>query len=371
MAANLKKRRGSQRGSVTRLMTCVGELEGLAGQPSTADHAHQLLTKLRAHDEEFKNLHFQIIDSIAEENEEELEAEQEILNGFEDAVCDLTIRLEALSAHDPVAPVDRRPLEQKMTRLETGLDRVDTRLSDPGDVPERAELNQFQEELSDYKRDLAALYEDLVTRDIADDDNLFDRHSRLERNLSSVSLKLKGSLVLPTATAPSVTGIKLPKLEVPAFDGSMIHWKQFWDQFTTAVHSKTTLSNAEKIVYLQQALKDGTAKNAIEGLSHSGDNYEEAVRCLTARYDRPRLIQRTHVQAIIDAPPLKDGSGKELRKLHDKIQQHLRALGTLGCDLPGTFITSMIELKLDADTLFEWQKHSQEEAAVPPYDQLH
>lgn len=46
----------------------------------------------------------------------------------------------------------------------------------------------------------------------------------------------------------------------------MIHCKQFWDQFNTAVHSKTTLSSAEKIVYLQQALKDGTAKSTIEGL---------------------------------------------------------------------------------------------------------
>ena len=67
---------------------------------------------------------------------------------------------------------------------------------------------------------------------------------------------------------------------------------------------------------------------------------------------------------------LKDGSGKELRKLHDNLQQHLRALGTLGCDLPTTFVTSMIELKLDTDTLFEWQKHSQSDLGVPPYEQL-
>ena len=94
------------------------------------------------------------------------------------------------------------------------------------------------------------------------------------------------------------------------------------------------------------------------------------MKCLKARYDQPRLIQRTHVHAIIDAPPLKDGSGKELRKLHDNLQQHLRALVTLGYDLPGTFITSMIELKLDANKLFEWQKHSHDNSEVPPYEQL-
>ena len=117
-------------------------------------------------------------------------------------------------------------------------------------------------------------------------------------------------------------------------------------------------------------LKDGSEKNAIEGLSHSGENYDEAVKCLKARYDRPRLIHHTHVQMIVDTPPLKEGNGKELRRLHNNIQQHVRALKTLGCDLPGKFITSMIELKLDTDTLFEWQKHSQTSTDVPPYEEL-
>ena len=74
--------------------------------------------------------------------------------------------------------------------------------------------------------------------------------------------------------------VKLPKLDVPTFNGNLIHWKQFWDQFAVAVHNKTNLSNAEKTVYLQQVIKDGSAKNAIEGLSHSGDNYNEAIESL-------------------------------------------------------------------------------------------
>ena len=45
------------------------------------------------------------------------------------------------------------------------------------------------------------------------------------------------------------------------------------------------ISDAEKLVYLRQALKDGSAKNYIEGLSRSGEQYEEAMECLRARYD--------------------------------------------------------------------------------------
>ena len=110
-------------------------------------------------------------------------------------------------------------------------------------------------------------------------------------------------------------------------------------------------------------------KMDLQGMQ-SGVNYDEAIECLKSRYNRSRLIQHTHVQLILNTPPLKEGNGKELRRLHDTLQQHVRALKTLGCDLPGKFITSMIELKLDVDTLFEWQKHSKTEADVPHYQDL-
>ena len=123
-------------------------------------------------------------------------------------------------------------------------------------------------------------------------------------------------------------------------------------------------------MYLQHALKDGTAKRVIEGLSRSGDNYAEAVGCLQARYDRPRLIHQTHVRMILDAPGLKDGTGKELRRLHDMVPQHLRALKALGHEPPGPFVTSLLELKLDTTTMFEWQRHSQTSEDVPHYNDL-
>jgi hypothetical protein len=85
----------------------------------------------------------------------------------------------------------------------------------------------------------------------------------------------------------------------------VLHWQQFWEQFHVAIYS---LSNAEKVVYLQQAIMQESAKSAIEGLSQSGDQYGEAINCLKSRYNRPRLTHRAHVPTIMDTPPLKDGS---------------------------------------------------------------
>ena len=39
-------------------------------------------------------------------------------------------------------------------------------------------------------------------------------------------------------------------------------------------------------------------------------------------------------------------------------------------DPPGPFITSLLELKLDTNTMFEWQRHSQNSVDVPHYSKL-
>ena len=106
-------------------------------------------------------------------------------------------------------------------------------------------------------------------------------------------------------------------------------------------------------MYLQNAIKDKTAKSLIAGLTKSSNHYDEAVKCLQERYDRPSQIHQTRVCQIIEATPLKDGMGKEIHALHDIIVQHLRALKSLGHEPSQAFITSLLEMKLDSITMFE------------------
>ena len=67
---------------------------------------------------------------------------------------------------------------------------------------------------------------------------------------------------------------------------------------------------------------------------------------------------------------MKKGNGKKLRKLHDTVQQYIRALKAMDCEPSGPFITSVVELKLDTMTMFKWQKHSQDATSVPHYQDL-
>ena len=120
---------------------------------------------------------------------------------------------------------------------------------------------------------------------------------------------------------------------MPTFDGDIMNWRRFWEQYEVSIHSRTHLTDPEKLAYLRQSLKNGPARHVIEGLSGSGNDYAEAVECLQKRYDKPRLLHQAHVRAIIEAPGPKEGNGKELRRLHDVCSQHLRALKAMGYEL--------------------------------------
>ena len=170
----------------------------------------------------------------------------------------------------------------------------------------------------------------------------------MDQAIFDMSLEIMRRLCMPESTTPTAKtrGVKLPKIDVPMFDGDILHWQTFWEQFSVAIHDRTSISDAEKLVYLRHSLKDGSAKSVIEGLSRSGEQYAEAIESLKSRYSRPRLIHQTHVRKIYEVPGMREGTGKELRRLHDTVQQHLRALKAMGQEPSGSFchFTTGIEI---------------------------
>ena len=375
-----RKRRGVVKASITRLGSRLKELESKVEEPATHDHAQRLATRLDTLDADFKTHHFALIDLI--DDEETLGKEQEALDQHDDDVTTLAVCLQQLITVSSTTPTNsdlRKALTRKLQHLEKSLtlvsENVHTLSSRPEDV---CRLQQHEEQLSDYKKDLADIRNSLLSSSIEEGDELLGLHSALEKHFFDCSLQIKELLQTraeprdptPRPTPSDSKGVKLPRLDTPSFDGNILNWKRFWEQFCISVHDRSSLSDSEKLVYLQHALKDGSAKHVIEGLSRSGEHYAEAVKCLTSRYNRPRLIHQTHVKMVLETPPLKEGSGRELRRFHDTVQQHLRALKAMDYEPSPHFITSTLELKLDANTMFEWQKHSQSSTDVPHYEEL-
>ena len=372
-ATALRRRRGVVRGSITRIKTKLRDLQRKEDQSHTPSYARQMAQRLESLNSEFKNIHYSIVELL--ESEEDRAREQTNLDEVDDEIAELLVAIETLvSSSTPFKSNDggKRIVSRRLAHLNRKLDLI-IEVVEADEEQDIFLLQQYEADLLDHKRELTEIRTEILGLDLEDGDEMYETQSSLEDLIFRLSLRLRRLATCDSDVSKSTKlheGVKLPTLEVPKFDGDIICWKMFWEQFNISVHTRANLSNAEKLVYLQHSVKDGSAKKVIEGLSRTGDCYDEAVKCLKARFDRPRIIHQVHVKMILEAPSLKDGSGRELRRLHDVVQQHLRALKVMDHEPSGAFITSALELKLDASTMFEWQKSSQEHSDVPHYCEL-
>ena len=86
--------------------------------------------------------------------------------------------------------------------------------------------------------------------------------------------------------------VKLPKLELKTFDGDIINWKRFRDQFDVSVHSHNLISKIEiylKFSYLKTFLNE-SASSCISDLTLTTENYDEAVKILEERFDNTQIL---------------------------------------------------------------------------------
>ena len=232
-------------------------------------------------------------------------------------------------------------------------------------------LQQLEEQVASIKLDLSDVIRDILSSEKEEED-LLQLKDGLREALFELSLQIRRLLQdRPSnpSTLKSESRVRLLKIDVPTFDRNIINWNMLWEQFDMSINSQTQLTNVEKLAYLRHALKDRPAIQTIQQLSRLADQYEEVVR-LKSRYDRPCLVHREQIRAILEAPSVKGVNGEDLRHLHDVSSQPLRALATTKQNITESFITSMLEMKLDQGKMFEWQRHSQEPKDVPYYSAL-
>ncbi|KRX57147.1 hypothetical protein T09_10010 [Trichinella sp. T9] len=122
----------------------------------------------------------------------------------------------------------------------------------------------------------------------------------------------------------------IPKL--PTFDGEILQFKAFWDQFSAAVHRREDLEDVTKFVHLRSCLA-GAALHAISGVTTAVENYPAVVQLLHDRFYRVSDILDAHILKIFSVTK-EVVKGKEgLLALHDKLYGPLLELKAIGRDL--------------------------------------
>ena len=124
-------------------------------------------------------------------------------------------------------------------------------------------LQQYEERLTDMKWELPAMRHERLSADSGEIDASLDA---MEQDIFECSLKVRKLLrsrsTSTASPAPDVKSIKLPRLDVPKFDGSILNWMTFWEQFSVSIHARHDLTDAEKLAYLRSALKNGRLRTS-------------------------------------------------------------------------------------------------------------
>ncbi|XP_043287499.1 uncharacterized protein [Venturia canescens] len=174
------------------------------------------------------------------------------------------------------------------------------------------------------------------------------KESEIEANNETRSLSTP--TIRPT---PSVT---LPAITLPKFDGKPENWASFFDLFASLIDKNEDLAPVRKLQYLRLSLSENAAYS-IQSLETTDANYEIALDILKKKYECTRRILHRHWIQLREYPSLQKDSPAEISKLIDTIQQHIRALETLGApttswDIP---LIDLILMKVSRNTAWQWE----------------
>ena len=168
----------------------------------------------------------------------------------------------------------------------------------------------------------------------------------------STSSLLEPSRSMPRVDAPSgASKVKLPKLTIQPFNGEPTNWMTFWDSYQMAINDNTSLTEIEKFSYLRSLLQ-GPALDAISGLALSAANYKQAVDILQKRFGNKQMIISKHMDVLMNLEPVtSDRHLRDLRKLYDGTESHVRSLKSLGIEAGtyGALLSPVLLAKLPPD----------------------
>ena len=142
-------------------------------------------------------------------------------------------------------------------------------------------------------------------------DRIIEAITRLEVSVEYIQKKLvdlsKPSEINAEKKYPAKTEsqVKLPKITLKEYDGSLSTWSTFWGQYDVAVHTNMDLSEIQKFTYLRSYLT-ADAERSIRGLTLIKDNYEKAINILKFCFGNKQLRLSAHMNELRN---LKGNSG--------------------------------------------------------------
>ena len=123
--------------------------------------------------------------------------------------------------------------------------------------------------------------------------------------------------------------IRLPKLDPIKYDGDVLKFQEFWDNFDSCVHSQS-LSDIEKFRYLKDQVT-GDAAVFLSQYRLQSALYPEAVKAFKERFGDDQVAIFCHLEALLNMTPAKQDVA-DLQRVFDESEAHIRSLIALGLE---------------------------------------
>ena len=221
---SVRRRRGIKRGRLTRIERDIASLERkeeLAHQDQRK--VERLLEQLKDNDANFETRHLEVLDLIEGEDEDTLKQEEEVFDEHINRVAELIERLEQID-------ISREVTATRSTTAEP---------DSSGRLTKRLKFLEQQGEV--------------IAKSTRSPPSGTEDHPKLWVNAITGEV-----LAMPeekdTALFPLEPTVELPKINVPTFDGDVLNWAVFWEQFETAIYNNKKLHDAQKLTYLRDAV---------------------------------------------------------------------------------------------------------------------
>ena len=166
------------------------------------------------------------------QNNADVEEEQAALDDHDEKVTDLTDRLQQLESepkegHSPSAIADlSKPLHTQLGRIEKRIGMVSEMMKSlsPGPEFDQCLLRQLDKEIVALKAELAVTGRGITLLETGGQE-ILDAEAALSKALFDLGVHVKPPLNNHAAgkTSGVVSGVKLPKIEVPTFDGNILN----------------------------------------------------------------------------------------------------------------------------------------------------
>ncbi|CAL8069059.1 unnamed protein product [Orchesella dallaii] len=157
---------------------------------------------------------------------------------------------------------------------------------------------------------------------------------------------------------------RLPKLELPKFNGDTRCWLQFWSQYQT-IDNDDSIPTSHKFQYLIQCMVAGSkAKEVVDSYPISDENYPLVLSDLKDRFGREDVLVEVYIRDLLKLVlenALNNKSSVPFHSLYVRLTAQLRALGTLGVttDKCAAILYPLVESALPDDVLTAWERYRQ------------